>query len=277
MSTRFDSIRTYYAGFNEWDRLDTPEGTLELQRALGLLKVYLKPQRLILDLGGGPGRYTVALAQQGHRIHLADLSPNLLEIAKRKVEEYKVSSNVNSFDEVNATDLSEYENDTFDAVLAFGPFYHLTVQKERESAAQEIWRVLKEDGFLFAAFIPKLSGLSGVIDRGVNTGVGAVTKAIFRKTFQAGIYRNTLAHGFQEGYFALQREIEELFGSHGFTTCGIHSLRGIAAGKAEFLMKIKEQNLNLYEEIINVIEETSQDSSVIDFGGHAVYIGRKPL
>lgn len=158
-NTDFERICGYYAKFNEWDRLETPEGKFEFQRTLELLEKYLRPQSRVLDLGGGPGRYTIALAQRAHHICLADLSPELLEIAQNKIKEFGVESQIDSVDEVNATDLSKYQSDIFDAVLAFGPFYHLTIEAERKISVSEIRRVLKSGGLVFVSFIPRLSGL----------------------------------------------------------------------------------------------------------------------
>ena len=56
---------------------------------------------------------------------LADLSPRLLEVAKAKFETLGLAHAVESIDEVNAQDLSRYGDESFDVVLAFGPFYHL--------------------------------------------------------------------------------------------------------------------------------------------------------
>lgn len=49
------------------------------------LKKYLPKRGLILDAGGGPGRYTIDLAKLGYDVILLDLTPRLLRIAKRKI------------------------------------------------------------------------------------------------------------------------------------------------------------------------------------------------
>jgi ubiquinone/menaquinone biosynthesis C-methylase UbiE len=85
METKLDKVRAYYGSFDEWGRLDSPEGVRELARALEFLEEKLAPGARVLDLGGGPGRYTIELARRGHRVVLADLSPAQLEIARRKL------------------------------------------------------------------------------------------------------------------------------------------------------------------------------------------------
>jgi hypothetical protein len=48
-----------------------------------------------------------------------------------------------SIDEVDAEDLQRYPTGSFDAVLAFDPFYPLLTKAERTRAAGEVCRVLK--------------------------------------------------------------------------------------------------------------------------------------
>jgi len=163
--TDFDKIRAYYAQFNEWDRLSRPEGQIEYSLTCEILDKHLAKGSRILDLGGGPGRYTIYLVGRGHRVTLADISPVLLDIAKQKVAENDVSENIEDIRTINATDLSAFGSDTFDAVLTFGPYYHLTKRSEREQATSELERVLKPSGLVFATFISRINGLAGLISR----------------------------------------------------------------------------------------------------------------
>jgi hypothetical protein len=58
------AVRAYYASFGEreWQRLTNPDdGAVEFALTKQLLATYLPPSGRILDLGGGPGRYTIAL------------------------------------------------------------------------------------------------------------------------------------------------------------------------------------------------------------------------
>jgi SAM-dependent methyltransferase len=80
-----DAVRSYYASFGEreWQRLTNPDdGAIEFALTKQLLERYLPPSGRILDLGGGPGRYSIWLAGRGYQVVLADLSPDLLAIAR---------------------------------------------------------------------------------------------------------------------------------------------------------------------------------------------------
>ena len=65
----------------EWERLERHR--TEFAVTLRTLQEYLPPPPItILDIGGGPGRYAIALAQQDYEVTLMDLSKNLLDFAK---------------------------------------------------------------------------------------------------------------------------------------------------------------------------------------------------
>src|SRR5687767_1008780 len=121
-----DLVRQYYASFGEqeWQRLTRPEGVIEFAVTTVALQRYLPPRGRVLDLGGATGRYTIWLAQHGYRVVLADLSPELLAIARTKIAEAGVGVQVEDVVECDACDLARFETAAFDAVLCLGPFYH---------------------------------------------------------------------------------------------------------------------------------------------------------
>jgi ubiquinone/menaquinone biosynthesis C-methylase UbiE len=272
--TDFNKVRSYYAGYNEWDRLSAPEGRLELEMACEILDARLPPNSRVLDLGGGPGRYTVYLAKKGHAVTLANLSPDLLDIARQKIEVCGVGSNVETIHTANATDLGTFSDQTFDAVLAFGPYYHLVNETERVRSTSEISRVLKRGGYVFAAFVPRLGGVAGLISR-ASARPNQVTADTFRQTVDTGIFQNADTQGFQEGYYPHPAEMRELFESGGFTTECVRSLKGIGCNQMSDLISISENNPPLYEQIKQAIRETAEDPAVVAYCGHVLYVGQK--
>lgn len=53
--------------------------------ALRTLRDYLPaPPATVVDIGGGPDRYSFTLASQGYRVTLVDLSKACLDFARRK-------------------------------------------------------------------------------------------------------------------------------------------------------------------------------------------------
>ena len=84
-----EEVKAYYAGFaeREWARLDNPaDGQLEFAVTCDVLARHLPVGARVLDLGGGPGRYAIWLAEHEYRVTLADVSPELLAIARERID-----------------------------------------------------------------------------------------------------------------------------------------------------------------------------------------------
>jgi S-adenosylmethionine-dependent methyltransferase len=272
--TDIEKVQQYYQEMDEWRRLETPAGRLEFQRTKAILQRHLRPGSEILDLGGGPGRYTVFLAGLGHRVHLADLSVAQLQVARSKIEEAGVADGVTSIDNVSATDLSTYPDSAFDAVLCMGPFYHLTRAEEHTQAAREVARVLRPAGLVFVAFIPKLAGLAGLLIRAASD-AAQVPPEGYLSVLRSGVFRNATEHGWQEGYHFETQDLEDLFDTVGFSRVETVSLRGIAFDREATLDVIQDESPALFEQIMAVIAETEHDPRVIALGGHALYVGKR--
>jgi ubiquinone/menaquinone biosynthesis C-methylase UbiE len=114
------------------------------------LEEYLPKKVLVLDAGGGPGRYTIELARSDYDVVLLDLVPEMLRIARREIKRARVQTRVKQLLEGSIDDLSVFGDQTFDAVLCLeGPLNHLPNAKKRVKAASELVRVTKRDASIF--------------------------------------------------------------------------------------------------------------------------------
>ena len=286
--TDFEKIKNYYSKFDEKNRLQNDNsGKLEFLMTMGILEKYLPhPAEMavadgasvksdgeisILDLGGGAGAYSFPHAKKGYKVTLADLSETLLSQAKKQKEEDKVQ-NLVSCDQVNATDLSCYKDNSFDVVLLFGPLYHLTEKDEREKCVGEIRRVLKTGGKVFASFIPHLSGSIALVQR-FCWSPDQVDINTLEECFNSGKFKNLSDNGFQEGYYPASEEIENLFAASGFEKQQLRSIRGFGYEKEDVIFKFK--NKSVFSKILELIDSTAADKSIIEMCGHAMYIGVK--
>jgi len=293
--TDFEKIKNYYKHFDEKNRLQNDNsGKLEFLMTMGILEKNLPQVNgetgtvggtgtrsgtsakapgdiSILDLGGGAGAYSFLLAKKGYKVTLADLSETLLAQAKKQKEEDKVQ-NLISCDQVNATDLSCYKDNSFDVVLLFGPLYHLTEKSEREKCVSEIKRVLKPGGKIFASFIPHLSGSIALVQR-FCWSPDQVDINTLEECFDTGKFKNLSDKGFQEGYYPTSEEIEKLFLENGFDKLLVRSIRGFGYEKEDVIYKFK--NKNVFTKLLDLINSTAEDKSIIEMCGHAMYVGVK--
>ena len=124
----------------EWERLERHR--TEFAVTMRAFEDYLpKPPARILDVGGGPGRYAIALTQRGYEVTLFDLSRGCLDLAREKAEE--AGAKLAGYEHGDAQDLSRFQDESFDAVLLLGPLYHLLEEGERRLAIREARRVLR--------------------------------------------------------------------------------------------------------------------------------------
>ena len=139
----------------EWDRLQTKH-PYEKYITVSMMDRYIRPGSTILDIGGGPGHYSIHYARQGHAVTLLDLSDENVRFAKKKAHQYGVKITVL---QGNALDLSRFADNSFDTVFLMGPLYHLMNEESRLQAIEEAKRVLKPDGYLFCSFILMFGGV----------------------------------------------------------------------------------------------------------------------
>ncbi len=157
MREETEAIRAHYNAdpLKEWDRLQkrTP---YEKYITIRMMDRYIRPGDTILDIGGGPGHYSIHYAGLGHDVTLLDLSDGNVRFAKKKARQYGVRITAL---QGNALDLSRFADNSFDTVFLMGPLYHLMNEESRRQAVLEAKRVLKPGGLLFCSFILMFGGV----------------------------------------------------------------------------------------------------------------------
>jgi len=271
-----ESVRAYYASFgeNEWHRLSWPEGAIEFAVTTYALNRHLPPSGRILDIGGGPGRYSIWLAQHGYTVVLGDLSPNLLDIARDRIAQAGVQAQIENVVVCDTCDLSRFEDDSFDAVLCLGPFYHLVDPVDREQAAAELVRVLKPGGATFVAFMPLYTFLRRTLALKDERHHLARPEFVSR-LMSEGAFLNDVAGRFTAGYGVRPHEVAPFLERHGLTTVALLADTGFAASQAQQLAELAESDPEAYEAAMEIILRTSDDPSLLGGSIHLLYVGQK--
>jgi ubiquinone/menaquinone biosynthesis C-methylase UbiE len=271
-----ESVRDYYSAFdeNEWHRLTWPEGVIEFAVTTYVLNKYLPEKGRILDIGGGPGRYTIWLAQRGYRVVLADLSPNLVQIGRAKITEANVQSQIEDVLVCDVRDLSRYDENSFDAVLCLGPFYHLTEPADRKQAASEVVRVVKPKGTVFIALIPIYTFLRRILAH--TDEQHHLTRPEFvSRLMNEGVFINDVPNRFTAGHGVHPQEIAPFFEKHGLKKVDLLADTGFAAPNAHNLAEMAESNPEAYETAMELIINTAHDPSIFGASIHLLYVGQK--
>jgi ubiquinone/menaquinone biosynthesis C-methylase UbiE len=152
------AIETHYGTGYERSRL-FPGGqpSLEFVRSMELLERLLPaPPARLLDVGGGPGAYAVPLARRRYRVHLVDPVPLHVDQARQASgagPAARFTAALGDARELAEPDASQ------DAVLLFGPLYHLTRAGQRRQALAQARRVLAPGGRLLAMAVSRFASL----------------------------------------------------------------------------------------------------------------------
>lgn len=151
-----DIIRNFYDqnSQQEWDRLD--RHPYEFAITTHMMDRYIKAGDSILDIGGGPGRYSLHYLEKGNPVTLTDLSQGNIDFAMRLASERELPLRSLACD---ALLIQEHVEDKFDHVFLMGPLYHLLDEAERIQAVKSAMAMLKPNGILYASFLLMFSGI----------------------------------------------------------------------------------------------------------------------
>jgi len=133
-----------------WDRFasrwDTPGVSLGVNdiRLIDRAKKYLDTDSVVLDYGCATGTIAMEIAKGVKRVQGIDFSSRMIDIAKKKADEYKIKN----VDFTHSTIFSEkLEKESFDVVLAFSVL-HLV--KDSPHVLKKINSILKPGGFFIS-------------------------------------------------------------------------------------------------------------------------------
>lgn len=140
MSLIPEEIKEHYLQVNESDRLASGVGELERLRIEAILAAHLPPPpATIYDTGGAAGVYAFQLAERGYQVHLIDPVELHLEQARARVSASGVAlASITLGDTRRLT----VPDEAADAVLLFGPLYHLV---DRSDCLQALREAVQED------------------------------------------------------------------------------------------------------------------------------------
>lgn len=268
-----DRVLAYYQSFDEWGRLDREP--VEFMVNSHHILSNLPAEGHILDIGAGPGKYSIALAMMGYQITLADMTPRLVELAKLKVKEAGVENRFNGFHVSDARDLSRYADEQFDASLILGPLYHLQTDEDRIKAIKECWRVTKQDGIVFVAFLSRLRHLTTSLLFPEAWKPNHTADGIM-EFMESGIYNHTDEGRFTGAYYFNIEEIEPFMKAEGFEMVKLISSGSIAGTMTRDQWDYWRQRGEVeYKKVIEIVMEASESPYIQGLSSHLLYIGRK--
>jgi ubiquinone/menaquinone biosynthesis C-methylase UbiE len=266
-----ETIAHYGTGY-ERERFADGTSRLEFVRTQELLRRFLPPApATVLDIGGGPGAYAAWLARERYRVHLLDAVP--LHVTQAR--EASAQQPDHPFTaEIGDARALPYADESADAVLLFGPLYHLIEPGDRLQALAEARRVLRPGGVVLAAAISRFASLMDGLKRGYLDEPGFVS--IVERDLADGQHRNPADHA---GYFttAFFHHPDEL--AREIVAAGL-SLDAILAveGPGSLLPDLSPwwEDARRRELLLALIARVEAEPSLLGMGGHLMAVGRRP-
>ena len=258
-------IRDHYnAGVEaEWGRIDNrPEFILTCR----FLSRYIKPGDSVLDIGGGPGRYSLWLAEKGCDVTLLDLSPENVKFAAAKAREKNLSIRAL---EGNALTADSSVTGTFDHVLLMGPLYHLLTEGEREQAVHAALRLIKPGGLLCVSFINVFAGMIYAMKF-----VPEIISDRNEDEFYRAVLSDTSFAGqaFTQAFFINQNEVLPFMSRFPLEKLHLFGQEGITSPCEGNIMSQPKEIVDAW---MDMAEKLAEREYLLSWAEHLMYIGRK--
>ncbi|MBM7569190.1 class I SAM-dependent methyltransferase [Paenibacillus sacheonensis] len=261
-----DVVRKFYDETvnYEWQRLERHQVEFELSKRY--ITRYVGPNDKVLDLGGGPGKYSLHLSQLGSEMTLADLSQNNVNFALNKAQELGLPLNGLQAD---CRDLSAFKDEQFDHVLCMGPMYHLMEENDRITTINECLRVLKPNGTLIVSFVSSYSFVWDYLIRNPSKILEEESRSQLNAIVED---KNFIGLGFSENFFIRPKDVLSFFKP--FRLERLHLLN------CESFLYLRETELlsqppEVVRAWLDLAEQVCEREDILSLAEHFMFIGRK--
>lgn len=237
---------------------------IEFIRTREIIERYLPSNPAdVLDIGGGPGVYSVWLSELGHR-------PTLIDPVALHVEQALEAGVPRAMAGVAAH--LGFEDASFDVALMLGPLYHLQERADRLDSLHEARRVLRPGGRVLAAGITRyasaIDGLeSGFIDH-------EEFEKIVHVDLDTGKHSNHIGDPrfFTTAYFHRPDELIDELETSGFTDVEILAVEGVSWAARDLDERVADpEKLGA---VLDLLRKLESAPSLLGATPHFIAIGR---
>jgi len=250
---------------NEWNRIaNRPEFLLTCR----MLDRYIKPNDTVLDIGGGPGRYSLYFAEKGCNVTLFDLSHENIKFAGERAAEHGLKIKTITGDTQEADKLLGGQ---FAHVLLMGPMYHLLEENARINAINAALNLLKPNGILYVSFINLFSGMiyamkvePEVLASTASNEVKYVKNVISQKSFAGD--------AFSKAFMIEQSEILPFMSRFPLKKLHLFGQESITSPCEDTIMSKPKEIIDSW---MNFCEKIWEREDLLSWSEHLMYVGRK--
>lgn len=220
----------------------------------------------MLDIGGGPGRYSLWLAEKGCDVILLDLSPENVLFVQNKAAEQNLTLKAIVGD---ARTADKDIDGQFDCILLMGPLYHLLDESDRVEAVNASLRLLKPGGVLFVSFINMFAGMIYAMKIDPPVIIDENEHEFYKAVLED---RSFTGKAFTQAFFIHQREVLPFMEQFPLEKLHLFGQEGITSPCESNIMSQPE---NIVEAWLDMAERLAEREDLLSWSEHLMYIGRK--
>ena len=283
-------MRRFYDAYGEreWARFEpaadnprAPANLVNLHLHRWFLHRYIRTGDHALDVGAGPGRFTIELAQLGARVTVGDLSPVQLELNHQRVQAAGYEARVVLRAVMDVTDLSALPTAQFDAVVCYGGALSYVFDRA-DDAVDELLRVTQPGGYVLLSVMSLLGScrrfLPGVLELARQHRPGVIDE-FFRTHDQVGVLAagGPLPAGHRLRLYTWAT-LQALLRRHSCAIADAAAANFLAIGNNEALLEPlyeDTQSSTLWEAYLAWEVECCRQPGAIDGGTHIIAVVQK--
>ena len=258
-------------GVHEWERLvQSPSDEVSLHIHTHYLEKYISKGTRVLEIGAGAGRFTQVLAELGAQVLVADISRVQLDLNKRFADELGFREAVLDWQQTDICDLSRFEPNSFDCVLAYGgPFSYVLDQRDR--ALSECLRVLRSGGLLLLSVMSLWGSAHAHLD-----GVLSIPLPTNQKITDTGDISPATFPERKTGFMHLFRadELMNWLKRRNLELLDISASNCLSLAWNEMLNEIKH-DAEKWKELLRLEMEACTETGCLNMGTHLIAVVRK--
>jgi 2-polyprenyl-3-methyl-5-hydroxy-6-metoxy-1,4-benzoquinol methylase len=258
-------IRNYYDAIveDEWKRIaNRPEYLLTCR----MLDRYIKPGDKVLDIGGGPGRYSLYLAQKGCNVTLLDLSAKNTRFAAERANEQGLSILTVPGD---AREVDKLIEGQFDHILLMGPMYHLLEESDRIQSVNSAISLLKSNGVIFVSFINLFAGMIFYMRDFPDFTTDDDSDIYVKNVIEGKSYSG---NAFTKAFFIDQREVLPFMKQFPLDKLHLFGQEGVSCPCEGNIMA---QSQKVIDSWLDFCEAVWERDEFLSYSEHLMYVGRK--
>lgn len=254
----------------EWDRLvSSPRTRVSLELHRRMLARFIQRGARVLEIGAGPGRFTIELVDLEATVVVSDVSTVQLALNEAKVADAGRDHAVEDRLVLDIRDLSAFGDDSFDAVVAYGGPISYAFERAEE-ALGECLRVTRPGGVLLASVMTTLGTMRLFLPTVVNE-IDTFGIDVTEKVIRTGDLRHTPDPHAHRCRMFRWRELEDMFSRLPCTLKAASASNATSAGDPDALDRLAG-NAEWWDRFLDWEEELAQEPGALDGGTHTIFV-----